>query len=149
MEIHEIKPARGSKTRKHRVGRGHGCGSVRTCGKGEKGQKARSGGVKGGGFEGGQTPWYRRLPKLKGFKNYLFKVKYQVVPLFRLNAFDEGTQIDPNLLAEYRLIQKIDLPIKILGNGELTKKISVKAHAFSKSAEEKIKGKGVQVELLK
>lgn len=148
MEIFEIKPARGSKTRKNRVGRGHGSGWVKSAGRGDKGQKARSGGSKGIGFEGGQTPWYRRLPKLKGFKNALFKKEYQEVPLFKLNQFDEASTIDPLMLAERGLIRKQNKPIKILGNGELTKKLTVKAHAFSKSAEEKIKTIGGQVERL-
>lgn len=148
MEIYEIQPAKGSRTRKHRVGRGHGCGSVRTSGRGEKGQKARSGGAKGGGFEGGQTPWYRRLPKLKGFKNFLFKKRFQAVPLFKLNDFEGQTKIDPAFLAEHRLIRKSDEPVKILGNGDIKKPFSVKAHAFSKSAEEKIKKAGGTVEII-
>ena len=115
MEIYEFKPEKGSRFRKHRVGRGHGSGSVRTSGRGEKGQKARSGGAKGGGFEGGQTPWYRRLPKLKGFKNSLFKKEYQVVPLFKLNLFENGSKVDPTVLAEHRFISKPDKPVKILG----------------------------------
>lgn len=148
MEIFEIKPKKGSTTRKHRVGRGHGSGSVKTSGRGTKGQKSRSGRGKGAGFEGGQTPWYRRLPKMKGFKNALFRKNYQEVSLFRLNQFDEGTQIDPKFLFEKGLIRKIDEPIKLLGNGELEKKFAIKAHAFSKSAEEKIKAKGGQAERL-
>lgn len=148
MQIHELKPAKGSTTRRHRVGRGHGSGSVRTSGRGEKGQKARSGGAKGGGFEGGQTPWYRRLPKLKGFKNIPFKKTFQEVGLSQLDSFDEGTQVTPSLLAQRQFIRKADKPVKVLANGELTKKLTVKAHAFSKSAEEKIKNKGGQVEVI-
>lgn len=142
MKIDELKPAKGSRTRKHRVGRGHGSGWVRTSGRGEKGQKARSGGAKGGGFEGGQTPWYRRLPKLKGFSNFPFKTEYQEVNLSKLNLFDEGTSVEPALLAERRIIRNAADPVKVLGSGDLTKKLSVKAHAFSKNAEEKIKAKG-------
>jgi len=148
MEIHELKPKKGSTTRKHRVGRGHGSGSVKTAGRGGKGQTARSGSGKGPTFEGGQTPWYRRLPKMKGFKNFIFKKEYQEVSLFRLNQFENGTEINPKLLVEHGLIRKLELPIKVLGNGELEKKITVKAHAFSKSAEEKIKAKGGLVERL-
>lgn len=148
MEIHELKPKKDSTTRKHRVGRGHGSGSVKTAGRGTKGQKSRSGHGKGAGFEGGQTPWYRRLPKMKGFKNVLFRKDFQEVSLFRLNQFDEGTEINPKVLAESGLIRKADRPVKVLGNGDLSKKISVKAHAFSKSAEEKIKAKGGTLERL-
>ena len=148
MDIHELKPAKGSTAKRHRVGRGHGSGWVKTSGKGGKGQTARSGGGKGSHFEGGQTPWYRRLPKLKGFKNFLFKVEYQEVPLYKLNRFDEGVSVDAGLLWENGLIRKQEKPIKVLGNGELTRKLSVKAHAFSKSAEEKIKAKGGTVEVV-
>src|SRR5437870_3075459 len=124
MEIHEIKPAKGSKQSRHRVGRGGGSGWGRSAGKGDKGQKARSGGAPGAGFEGGQTPWYRRLPKMKGFKNFLFKKNYQEVPLYKLNAFDDGADIDPTFLAEHGLIRKAQKPVKILGNGELKRKLS-------------------------
>lgn len=148
MEIHELKPAAGSRTRRHRVGRGHGSGSVKTAGRGGKGQTARTGRGKGRVFEGGQTPWYRRLPKMKGFKNFLFKKEFQEVPLSRLNGFDNGTLVDLKLMHENGIIRKLNKPVKVLGNGELTKTISVKAHAFSKNAEEKIKSKGGQIELL-
>jgi large subunit ribosomal protein L15 len=148
MEIHEIKPAAGSIKRKHRVGRGHGSGSVKTSGRGGKGQTARSGGAKGPGFEGGQTPWYRRLPKLKGFKNARFKKVFQVVPLQKLNRFEEGALIEPALLYKNRLIRKPDDPVKILGNGELSRTLVVKAHAFSKAAQEKINKKGGKTELI-
>ncbi len=146
MEIYELKPQKGSKTTRHRVGRGHGSGWVRSSGRGDKGQKARSGGAKGGGFEGGQTPWYRRLPKLKGFKNYLFKKEFQEVPLHKLNVFEDGAKVNLETLLEHGLIKKLHIPVKILGNGEIKKSISILAHAFSKSAEEKIKNKGGQVE---
>lgn len=148
MEIHELKPAHGSRTRRHRVGRGHGSGSVKTAGKGGKGQTARSGGGKGRVFEGGQTPWYRRLPKMKGFKNFVFKKEFQEVPISRLNQFENGTAVDLKLMHDNGIIRKLNRPVKILGNGDLTKTVSVKAHAFSKSAEEKIRGKGGQIERL-
>jgi large subunit ribosomal protein L15 len=148
MQIHELKPAKGSIKKKHRVGRGHGSGWVMTAGKGTKGQKARSGGAKGPGFEGGQTPWYRRLPKIKGFKNALFKVEYQEVPLYRLNVYEDGTVVDPVVLYESGIIRKTTKLVKVLGNGELQKRLVVKAHAFSQSAEEKIKAKGGSVEVL-
>lgn len=148
MKIFELQSHPGSRTRKHRVGRGHGSGSVKTSGRGGKGQTARSGGGKGLAFEGGQTPWYRRLPKLKGFKNFPFRKNFQEVPLYKLNQFENGTDVTPSLLLENRLIRKSSLSVKILGNGELTKSISVKAHAFSRSAEEKIKAKGGTIERL-
>jgi large subunit ribosomal protein L15 len=148
MEIHELKPTKGSITRKHRVGRGHGSGSVKTSGRGGKGQTARSGGGKGPGFEGGQTPWYRRLPKLKGFKNARFKKTFQIVSLQKLDFFQEGTLIEPDLLFKNRLIRKQGDPVKILGNGEITKVLTVKAHAFSKTAQEKISSRGGKAELI-
>lgn len=148
MKIFEIRPHPGSRSRRHRVGRGHGCGSVKTAGRGGKGQTARSGSGKGRAFEGGQTPWYRRLPKLKGFKNFLFRKKFQEVPLYKLNQFEDGTLVNPALLFEKRFIRKPSLFVKILGNGELTKSVTVQAHAFSQSAQEKIKAKGGAIELL-
>lgn len=149
MEIHELKPEKGSRTRKHRVGRGHGSGSVKTAGRGSKGQSSRSGGGKGRIFEGGQTPWYRRLPKIKGFKNFKFKTRYQEVPLYRLARLADAKEVDPRFLYEHGLIRKPDQPVKILGNGEIARPLVVKAHAFSRSAEEKIKGSGGKAEVLK
>ena len=135
MKLNELKPAYGSTSKKKRVGRGGKYS--KTAGAGEKGQNARSGGGIRAGFEGGQLPLFRRLGK-RGFNNTRFRTVYATVNVSELNRFDEGTVVTPELLIETGMIKKELDGIKILGNGELTKKLTVKASAFSKSAKEKI-----------
>ena len=147
MKIHELSPAVGARTSAKRLGRGIGSGLGKTSGKGHKGQWARSGGGVRIGFEGGQMPLARRLPKT-GFDNNWKKV-YSVVNLERLNDFEDGTVITAELLLEAGVLSKIEAyGLKVLGNGELTKKLTVKANKFSKSAIEKIEKIGVKVEVL-
>ena len=135
MRIHDLKPSPGSHAKKTRRGRGLGSGLGKTAGKGHKGQKARSGGSIRPGFEGGQMPLQRRLPKV-GFVNR-GRVEYEVVNLERLNQFDPGTEVTPELLRTHRLVRRKN-PIKILGEGELDRPLVIRANAFSKSAVEKI-----------
>ncbi|HCS94258.1 MAG TPA: 50S ribosomal protein L15 [Clostridiales bacterium] len=147
MKIHELSPAVGARTSAKRLGRGIGSGLGKTSGKGHKGQWARSGGGVRIGFEGGQMPLARRLPKT-GFDNNWKKV-YSVVNLERLNDFEDGTVITAELLLEAGVLSKIEAyGLKVLGNGELTKKLTVKANKFSKSAIEKIEKIGGKVEVL-
>lgn len=141
ISLHSLKPAHGSIKKKRIRGRGDGSGRGSFSGRGCKGQLARSGGGVKPGFEGGQTPLIRRIPKLKGFKNPN-RLPYQVVNLERLNVFDDGATIDIVALYERGLISKKNLPIKILGDGELSKKLTVKADACSASAKKKIEEKG-------
>lgn len=149
MKLHELRPNEGggSKPRK-RVGRGAGSGWGKTSGRGHKGQKARSGGKIRPGFEGGQTPLFQRLPK-RGFTN-IFAKEYGIVNIEDLNKFEEGTVITPELLMDAGLVKKAKAKdgVKILGNGELTKKLTVKAQQFSKSAVEKIEAVGGKVEVI-
>ncbi|MDE4085083.1 50S ribosomal protein L15 [Planococcus maritimus] len=146
MKLHELKPAEGSRSSRKRVGRGIGSGTGKTAGKGHKGQKARSGGGVRPGFEGGQNPLFRRLPK-RGFTN-INRKDYTVVNLDVLNRFEEGTEITPALLIETGVVSKERSGIKILGNGSLDKKLSVQAHKFSASAKEAIEAAGGQTEVL-
>jgi large subunit ribosomal protein L15 len=146
MRLHEIYPAEGSKKNRKRVGRGIGSGHGKTSTRGHKGQNARSGGGVRPGFEGGQMPLYRRLPK-RGFTN-IFKKQYAVVNIGDLNRFDENTKVTPELLIESGLVKKLYDGVKILGNGELEKKIDVVAHAFSESAKEKIESAGGKTEVI-
>jgi large subunit ribosomal protein L15 len=144
MRLHELTYAEGSKLKKKRVGRGPGSGWGKTCGKGQKGQKSRSGSGIHPWSEGGQMPLQRRLPK-RGFTS-IFKKEYEIVNLDHLEErFEGGTEITIELLKEANLVKKIKDGVKILGRGELTKKFHVHAHAFSKSAEEKIKAVGGEV----
>ncbi len=145
MKIHELGPAYGATTAPKRVGRGVGSGLGKTAGKGHKGQKARSGGSIRRGFEGGQTPLYRRIPK-RGFKNH-FATEYAVVNLSDLEKFDNGTVVDANLLMTEGIIKKELDGVKVLGNGTLTKKLTVVAKKFSKTAEEKIQAAGGKTEV--
>ena len=145
MKIHELAPAYGATTTSKRVGRGIGSGLGKTAGKGHKGQKARTGGKIRRGFEGGQTPLYRRIPK-RGFKNH-FAVEYAVVNLSDLEKFDNGTVVDAKLLLEEGIIRKELDGVKVLGNGTLTKKLTVVANKFSKTAEEKIQAVGGKTEV--
>ena len=146
MNLHELKPADGARKKAVRVGRGIGSGVGKTCGRGHKGQKARSGGGVRPGFEGGQMPIYRRLPK-RGFKNIWAK-KFAEVNVETLNRFDEGAEIDAVALVEYGIIKNVLDGIKILGNGEVTKKLTVRAQAFTKSAKEKIEAAGGTAEVI-
>ncbi len=145
MKLHELKPAQGSRDRK-RKGRGIGSGLGKTAGKGHKGQKARSGGGVRVGFEGGQMPLYRRIPK-RGFTN-IFKKEYVIINISDLDIFDNGTEVTPELLKESGLIKNLNSEIKILGNGEITKQLTVKAHKFSKTAAERITASGGKVEVI-
>ena len=146
MKLHELKPAAGSKKAPKRIGRGTGSGLGRNAGKGEKGQNARSGGGVRPGFEGGQMPLYRRLPK-RGFKNP-FSKEFVCINLDRLNIFENGTEITPEVLLEKRVISKVLDGVKILGNGTLEKSLTVKGCKFSKSAKEKIEAAGGKVEVM-
>lgn len=146
MKLHELSPAAGSRKAPKRVGRGTGSGLGRNAGKGEKGQKARSGGGVRPGFEGGQMPLYRRLPK-RGFTN-IFAKEYSALNIDRLNVFEDGTVVTPELLLEMRIVKKAKNGVKILGNGELQKKLTVKAAKFSKVAIEKIEAAGGKVEVV-
>jgi large subunit ribosomal protein L15 len=146
MELHELHPAPGSKKARVRVGRGLGSGLGKTSGKGQKGQKSRSGGVKRPGFEGGQRPLYLRLPK-RGFYNKFGK-QYVEVNVGTLNCFEDGTVVEPVMLIECGLIKNIRDGLRILGGGELTKKLTVQANGFSKTAEEKITAAGGKVEVI-
>ena len=140
MKLNELKNVQGAKTEGFRKGRGLGSGNGKNCGSGNKGQKSRSGGGKAPGFEGGQTPLYRRLPKF-GFTNGAHK-EYAIVNVGSLNKFKEGTVVDPTLLVESGLVKKEFDGVKILGNGELTVKLTVKATKFSASAKEAIEKLG-------
>ena len=146
MKLHELKPAAGSVKAPLRKGRGPGSGLGKTAGRGHKGQKARSGGGVRPGFEGGQMPLIRRLPK-RGFTN-IFAKEYALVNLKDLEAFEEGTLVTPELLKQAGLVKKVKDGIKVLGDGELTKKLTVQAHKFSKSAKEKIEASGGKAEVI-
>ena len=146
MKLHTLKPAAGSKKAPKRVGRGTGSGLGRNAGKGEMGQNARSGGGVRPGFEGGQMPLYRRLPK-RGFTN-IFAKEIIAINVDKLNIFEDGTEVTPELLIVRGVIGKVKDGVKILGNGELTKKLTVKANKFSKSAEEKITAAGGKFEVI-
>jgi len=146
MKAHELQPAFGSRKKPKRVGRGIGSGMGKTSTRGHKGQWARSGGGVPAGFEGGQMPIHRRLPK-RGFNNKRFATRYATVNLFRLQEMTEEA-ITPELLLQTGVISKLYDGVKILGHGELTRKITVKAHAFSKTAKEQIEAAGGSVELI-
>ena len=146
MKLNELSPAPGARKVRFRVGRGLGSGNGKTAGKGQKGQKSRSGGGVRTGFEGGQMPIYRRLPK-RGFKN-IFANVYAEVNVETLNRFEDGTTVDAVALVEAGVLKNIQDGVRILGNGELTKKLTVVANGFTKSAEEKITAAGGKVEKL-
>ena len=146
MKLNELSPAAGSAKAAWRKGRGPGSGNGKTAGKGHKGQNARSGGGVRPGFEGGQLPLYRKLPK-RGFTN-IFATKYAIVNVEQLNAFDNGAVVDVNALLEKKIIRKELDGLKVLGNGEITKKITVKAAIFSASAKEKIEAAGGKAEVV-
>lgn len=146
MKLHELRPNEGSTKNRKRLGRGTATGQGKTSGKGQGGQNSRSGGGVRPGFEGGQFPIYRRLPK-RGFTN-IFAKKYTTVNIEDLNRFEENVEITPELLLENGVIKKLQDGVKILGNGELNKKLTVKAQKFSKSAIEKIEATGGKVEVI-
>ena len=147
MKLHELSPAEGSVKENFRKGRGAGSGNGKTAGKGHKGQNARSGGGVRPGFEGGQLPLYRKLPK-RGFNNFRFGKKYAVVNVETLNKFDNGEVVDSAALLSQGIIDSVFDGVKILGEGELTKKLTVKAAVFSASAKEKIEAVGGKTEVV-
>jgi large subunit ribosomal protein L15 len=146
MRLEELKPATGATKKAKRVGRGVGSGSGKTAGKGHKGQKARSGGVKGAGFEGGQMPLQRRIPK-RGFTN-IFRKEYSIVNLQDLDTMAGADPITPEMLMQNGLIKDMKNGVKVLGTGELKSKLIVRAHKFSKSAIEKIQAAGGKAEVI-
>ncbi|MDU4961528.1 MAG: 50S ribosomal protein L15 [Sporomusaceae bacterium] len=146
MKLHELSPAPGSKQKATRVGRGLGSGLGKTAGKGHKGQNARSGGGTRPGFEGGQKPLYLRLPK-RGFYNKFGK-EFSEVNVFTLNRFDSGAVVDPVALVEAGILKNVLDGVRILGNGDLEKALTVRAHGFSKSAAQKIEAAGGKVEVI-
>lgn len=146
MKLNEMTYTEGARRNRKRIGRGHGSGNGKTAGKGQKGQNARSGGGVRLGFEGGQTPLARRLPK-RGFTNFNRK-EYTIVNVESLNVFEDGTVVTPELLKETGLVKKEQDGIKILGQGELTKKLTVQAHKFSATATTVIEQAGGKVEVL-
>ena len=146
MKLHELHPAEGSRHVRNRVGRGSSSGNGKTSGRGQKGQKSRSGGGVRLGFEGGQTPLFMRLPK-RGFTN-INRKDYAIVNLDVLNRFEDGAEVTPTTLIEAGIVKDAKSGIKILGNGELTKKLTVQAVKFSKSAQEAIEKAGGKVEVL-
>ncbi|WP_314063080.1 50S ribosomal protein L15 [uncultured Vagococcus sp.] len=146
MKLHELQPSEGSRHVRNRVGRGTSSGNGKTAGRGQKGQKSRSGGGVRLGFEGGQTPLFMRLPK-RGFTN-INRKEYAVVNLEVLNKFEDGTEVTPALLVESGIIKDEKAGIKVLANGELTKKLSVKAAKFSKSAQTAIENAGGSIEVI-
>lgn len=148
MKLHDLKPDSGSRPKRHRVGRGIAAGQGKTAGRGTKGAGARgSSARKGAYFEGGQLSLVRRLPFKRGFTN-IFRIDYQEVKLEQLEALDAGTTVTPEMLAERGLIRSALKPVVVLGNGDLTKKLTVQAHRFSKTAAEKITNAGGSVEKL-
>ena len=146
MKLHELHPAEGSTASQKRLGRGAGSGLGKTSGKGHKGAKARSGGGKRPGFEGGQMPLYRRVPK-RGFTN-VFGTDYAEVNVERLECFEDGAVVDAKALLEKKIIRRELDGVKILGGGELTKKLTVKAAKFSATAKEKIEAVGGKAEVI-
>lgn len=147
MRLEDLRPAPGSTHRRKRVGRGIGSGMGKTSTRGHKGQKSRAGATPRLGFEGGQTPLHRRLPQRAGFRN-INRKEYAIVNLDDLERFEAGTEITPDLLIANGVVKKQKDGIKILGNAEVTKALTVRAHKFSKSAEEKIKAAGGSAEVL-
>ena len=146
MNLHELSPAEGATKKSKRIGRGHGSGWGKTAGKGHKGQKARSGGSIRPGFEGGQMPLQRRIPK-RGFNN-IFAKTIIAVNVAALEVFEDGAEVNAQALAEKGIVKKACDGIKILGNGSLTKKLTVKVNAFSESAKQKIEAAGGKAEVI-
>lgn len=147
MKLNELKYNEGAKKAIKRLGRGASSGTGKTSGKGQKGQNARSGGGVRPGFEGGQLPLYRRLPK-RGFSNAMFKKVYAVINVSDLNRFEDGTEVTPELLFEMGIIKNQLSGIKVLGNGEVSKKLTVRAHKFSSIAKQKIEAAGGKAEVM-
>jgi large subunit ribosomal protein L15 len=147
MGLHNLKPAKGSVRNRKRVGRGPGSGLGKTAGRGEKGQKSRSGFSRKPGFEGGQMPLHRRVPK-RGFTNHPFKKEYATVNLGRLDVFEAGTIVTPELLLKRGIVRRLHDGLKVLGDGALTKALTVHAHRFSAKAKEAITGLGGKAEVL-
>ena len=146
MKMHELAPAMGSTKESKRIGRGHGSGQGKTAGKGHKGQHARAGRGIRIGFEGGQMPLQRRVPK-RGFNN-IFAEEWVAINLSSLEMFEDGSVVDAAALASKGIIKKANLPVKVLGNGKLTKKLDVKLNAYSASAAEKIAAAGGKAEVI-
>ena len=146
MKLHELSPAAGSTREVKRIGRGHGSGNGKTAGKGHKGQKARAGHGMRPGFEGGQMPLQRRVPK-RGFNN-IFAKEWLAINVGALEVFEDGATVDAAALAEKKIISKTGLPVKVLGNGKLSKNLTVKLNAFSASAAEKIAAAGGKAEVI-
>ena len=147
MKLNELMQNNGARTERRRVGRGPGSGLGKTSGKGEKGQKARSGVSIPATFEGGQLPLYRRLPK-RGFSNAQFKIKYAIINVCELNRFDDGAVVTPEILHDAGLLKNQLDGVKVLGNGTLEKKLTIKAHKFSKEAVNKIEKSGSTLEVI-
>lgn len=147
MKLHTVSPAMGATHAAKRKGQGVGSGNGKTAGRGHKGQNARSGGGVRPGFEGGQLPLYRRLPK-RGFTNARFKVEYAVINLSDLNKFEDGAVVTPELLKEMGLLKNQLSGVKVLGNGVLEKKLTVQAQAFSETAAQKIESLGGKAEVI-
>lgn len=147
MKLNDLRPDPGSRKKRKRVGRGISAGQGKTAGRGTKGQGARSGGGKGPYFEGGQLPLARRLPFKRGFTN-IRRVEYRPVNLRDLSELDAGTVLDPEIMAAVGLLKKASDPVVILGDGEVSVPLTIKAHRFSKSAQEKIEAAGGTIEVL-
>jgi large subunit ribosomal protein L15 len=147
MKLHDLKPNKGSKKDRKRVGRGYGSGYGKTAGRGTKGQNARSGGGVPLWHQGGDTPYYRRMPKKPGFKNFN-RIEYQEVNLEYLSQFRKDSEVNPEVLREAELIKSLSQPVVILGRGDIEKPLKVKAHRFSRKAVEKIEKAGGTVEVL-
>jgi len=145
MQTHELRPPKGARHKRKRVGRGNASGHGTYSGRGSKGQKARSGVGIRLGFEGGQTPLIKRLPRRRGFTN-IFRVEYAPVNLKQLERFEAGTEVTPQLLREVGIIKSLRQPVKVLGDGEITKALIVRAHGFSAVAKEKIEAAGGSIE---
>ena len=146
MKLHELSPAFGSTKESKRIGRGHGSGNGKTGGKGHKGQKARAGHGMRPGFEGGQMPLQRRIPK-RGFNN-IFAEEWIAINVSALEVFEDGTVVDATALQDKGIIKKADKPVKVLGNGKIPKKLTVNLNAFSASAAEKINAAGGKAEVI-
>ena len=147
MKLHELSPAEGSVKESYRKGRGAGSGNGKTAGKGHKGQNARSGGGVRPGFEGGQLPLYRKLPK-RGFNNYRFAKKYAIINVQSLNKFNDGEVVDSAALISAGIIHNVFDGVKVLGEGDIAKKLTVKAAIFSANAKEKIEAAGGKTEVV-
>ena len=146
LELHGLRPAKGANRKRKRVGRGPGSGHGKTAGRGEKGQKSRSGFSQRSGFEGGQMPLYRRIPK-RGFTN-IFRKEFVALNVQDLNRFRSGSTVSPEVLVEQKIVKKVKNGLRILGQGELKKKLTVRAHHFSKSASQKIQQAGGSAEVI-